>query len=211
MAISHPLRSQVRSRQQLANAEITHYHHLCALYRRRSSSYLLLSLSPTPKHVDMRITNSRPRNNHPVWMECHRAHASSTTDEPTRDGLKLAQFLARRVVDLDLSALRADGEHRGMFVDGEDSQAGGCRDRSDAFIPSNVPQLDLAVPTSRHELALSSTLEMNIRHPCLVLFPNMHKRRLGLLALVVQPKSTVTKPGDEKVSLDLIRCQRGNW
>jgi hypothetical protein len=34
---------------------------------------------------------------------------------------------------------------------------------------------------------------------------------LGLLALVVQPKSTVTKPGDEKVSLDLIRCQRGNW
>lgn len=64
----------------------------------------------------------------------------------------------------------------------------------------DIPQFDLAVPTPRHELSVTSTLQMHISDPLLVLAPAPCHCHGGFQALVEDADGAVAVAGAEDVA-----------
>jgi hypothetical protein len=88
-----------------------------------------------------------------------------------------------------------------------------CQDRLHTLIHTDVPQFDLATATAAHEFALTTSLQMHVGDPLLVLFPDLDHGSCRLLPLVVDSNSTITETGHEDITLYLIRgegCDAGS-
>lgn len=85
-----------------------------------------------------------------------------------------------------------------------------CHDRFDALVHADIPQFDFATATATYKLTLTTTLQVHICDPLLVLLPNFDHGSGGLLALVVDPNSPITESSDKNITFDLVRCQRSD-
>jgi hypothetical protein len=83
-------------------------------------------------------------------------------------------------------------------------------DRLHALVHANVPKFDLATAAAAHEFALTTSLQVHVGDPLLVLFPDLDHGSSGLLALVVNSNSTIAKTGYKDITLYLIRGKGGN-
>jgi hypothetical protein len=150
------------------------------------------------------------RKQQTMRMECRRRHRLTSIPQEARVRLPRAHRTA--IIDieqLDLVALRADREHRRMFVDRkrfEIIRSG--LDGLDRLVHANVPEFDFAVAAAADEFALAAALEVHVCDPLLVFFPDFDHGCCGLLALVVDADGAVAEAGDEDIAFDLIRGQR---
>lgn len=77
-------------------------------------------------------------------------------------------------------------------------------DSLNTLIPPQIPELDFAIAARGHEFALPSALQMNVREPGAVLFPDADHGGLGFLALVVEAHGAVAETCDEEVAFYLV-------
>jgi hypothetical protein len=85
-----------------------------------------------------------------------------------------------------------------------------CHDRLHTLVHANVPKLDLATAAAAHEFALTTSLQVHVGDPLLVLFPDFDHGSGRLLALVVNSNRTIAKTGYKDITLYLIRREGGN-
>ena len=98
-----------------------------------------------------------------------------------------------------------------MLVNTESAQVVCCRlDGFYTAVHSDVPQLHFSAPAAAHQLSLTAALQMYVRDPLLVFFPDLHHGSCRLLALIVHTNGTVAESSNEDVALNLVRGQRGN-
>lgn len=77
-------------------------------------------------------------------------------------------------------------------------------------IHSYVPQLDFSASTAADQLSLTAALQVHVRDPLLVFFPDLDHGSCGFLALIVYTNGTITETSNEDVAFDLVRRQRRN-
>lgn len=83
-------------------------------------------------------------------------------------------------------------------------EIGGSIDSVHALVHPDVPELNFTAATATYELALAATLQMYVRYPLTMFFPNLDHCHGGLKALIIDAHSTVTKASNEDLAFDLL-------
>lgn len=87
---------------------------------------------------------------------------------------------------------------------------GGGLDRAHWTVMSKIPYLDLSVATAADELSSTSSLQMYVGDPLLVVPPYFDHRLSWPIPLIVNPHRTIPETSHQDVARDLIRSQRGD-
>lgn len=146
------------------------------------------------------------RDHETMRVKCRRRNRLAAISEEARVRFPLADRSSRvDVEDFHLVTLGAHCKYGRMLVYAERLEVVARRlDCLDALIHTDVPEFYFAVTTTGDELALTSTLQMDVRDPLLVLLPDLDHGCCRFLALVVNADGAIAKACDENVAFDLV-------
>lgn len=74
------------------------------------------------------------------------------------------------------------------------------------IIQAQIPETDLAVATTRDQLAQAASLHVHVGDPLLVLAPDLDHGRCGFQALIEDADCAVAEARDEDVARHLVGC-----